>query len=447
MNFKKLIVFFLIFSGLSYFYMNHELEHKSVETEEEFKSGKIVTLEDGEEISYLSIERDGQKFVMQKGDAGIWYLLEPLKYRADARKVNGLVAALSMDKKVRDLDNTDFDLEGVGLAEGLVKIGIAYGDMKRTLVIGNTLFNGENRYARWEDSADVFVVSDNLYSVFQVDLETLRSRKVCPVSVVKVTKFDISFDDNNIVLAKTLTGADKGWWITAPFNNVAKESLVQKYLNSIADIIVNKFYDDMSIDDTEPGFSKSSKFIAFEWDGGSDRLIIGKKTDDDKHYYAYFESEKVVFDVGVEIIDELQKTWEYFLDKRIYHFFAKEIISLSFKKAERKEVYCYDGQMWCKGKEKIIPDDITTIARILDKCAVLEYEFILSDDEKSALVLNDEVLLGTVLFERQNNEQEVVCSIYAVGGYSIVRDGVSENWFAISQTDFDELNDLLKALP
>ena len=86
MNFKKLILFIILFVGLSYYYFHHELVDRAQDNIGRAIETKILHLADDQVLDFISIENALGDVILEKDEKGIWHITSPVQYPADSFK-------------------------------------------------------------------------------------------------------------------------------------------------------------------------------------------------------------------------------------------------------------------------------------------------------------------------------------------------------------------------
>lgn len=443
MNFRKLIVFFLIFSSLSYYYFHVQMKKQNDETVAEFESKRVLSLDDGDVIKSISVEKEAVLYTLKRLEYGKWRLTQPVSAPVQEFRFNGLLTALRTEKKVRDLSSSDMDLALIGLKTPVMKLTVDFGDKKRTLVIGETVFTGDNRYAMWEDNAEVFIISSNLFGLLNTDAGSLRSRNVFNVTPAEVAKMTISFDES--VFELSLLNEDSKWWITKPFENIALEEKASELISSVTGLKVAEFVHDL--DSLNYGFDSSRKKIDIALTDTTIEFIIGNKTEDGASYYGKTSDEDFAFLISAKTIDALMPDPVSFIDKRVNPFEDYTIQTVSYATDDRQEIFVEDDTEW-KNSDVLLEDEkAAVIERLISVFSRLEYVDILSKETIDNLKENGYEDLCRLEFKPVSDEGDpAVFSIYTGNGLYIVTSGEQQDFFTISKEQYDSINDLLKEM-
>ncbi|MBU1864351.1 MAG: DUF4340 domain-containing protein [Candidatus Omnitrophica bacterium] len=453
MNLRKFVVFFIVFSLLSYYYFHHELSNRNAENQKEEQERKVFARGSDEDITSISLEYDGKEFILQKEAEADWFLIKPVQDKADTFIANNIVSTIRMGQRVRTLDNTDFDFSAIGLLPPSMRIGIRFGEKRRFLLLGDETYVGANRYARWEDSDEVFLVDKRFYDVFKKDLYTLRNKNIFSFNANNIDELHVALSEESIILKRIDDDKKNEWWVMKPFENRASETVLNGYLRDVSRIMANSFYDDKKVDDAELGFSIDKNYIYVKDTNGDDTLFIGARTSDNKNNYAYLKSKEKVLAIAADIVDSLKKDSDEFIDKRIYPFRTDQITHIAYYKGERKVVFNKVDALWRSVQEtnegENVKEDTIKFDNdcedLLRFYAELTYESILNQETIHSLELStDDILFQIECIPETNDEEAIIFSLYAKQDSYIVKENKDPNFFLITPEKYHELNTLLK---
>jgi hypothetical protein len=446
MNFRKLILFFIIFVSLSYYYYHHELENRSIEKKQTITQKKVLHLETGVELDYLSIQNPRGSFTLTRQHDNTWMITDPIVFPADHVKVQSIVSTITIDAKVRDFGDTVFDLPAIGLSDDAQRIGIGYQDVKKYLLLGDETHIGSNRYARWEDSDSVFVVRHDFWSVLQKDLMSVRKRAILTVDMNTLSRISIDLPE---YAAQFETVEDSGtieWWITEPVYNRVRAEVFISAVREISNLLVNDFYDDASLDDPHYGLTDSSFGISVHHNGSEQTIVIGNKTDDQKYYYAIYPDYDIVITIAADVIENLKIAPEKLIDTRILLLTPDDVRSFTYRKGSRVETFELENAQWQWVSEnesaRDVPDLNHSIYGFLSALAASSYSEILSAEHDVRGAINDDLILFAL--EILSPNQSLAVRFYEVNDIFVLTVGRDPNYYVINAETYDAINESLK---
>src|SRR5437868_5000828 len=116
---RKTLILFVVFLGLSAWYVFYEKEAKPKKTEAEEKSKQLINLNQ-DEIQEFVIHRfdakstNTERVKLRKSGAD-WNILEPVQDQADTSVVTSMLSSLTTTKQERVVEEKPKDLDTFGL--------------------------------------------------------------------------------------------------------------------------------------------------------------------------------------------------------------------------------------------------------------------------------------------------------------------------------------------
>ncbi len=451
MNYKKLILIFLVFSGLSYYYFHHELDVRFKEKEVKLKEEKVLHLAKDEDVSELSIEFNGKTVSLRK-DGDKWEIVAPVKGRANDTAVESVVNTVTIDKKSRSLgdeDVPDESVTGLGNPQVRVTVKIAPSNIKRVLAIGNSSYKSGLYYAKWEDSKEIFLVSENFKNVVSKELDDFRNFYLFyDIDYKNFRRFEISFGGTVFALKKI---SDTDWRIiSGDIDNRADMAALSEYLNKVVRLLVSGFYDtehfnlkDIGID----GEASSGGYIKLSFNNGIVReVFIGNKIDE-KNFYVYRVDDGKILSVASDALSELKKDPASFIDKRVAPYMYRDLKHFEYRKGGRVVSFNLDSD-----KEKWLVennDDSKSgdIAKLLNYYFFeLKYDYIIDAEKEKELldkVKKDGKIFALQFYGIEGKESKSFDFYYGENIY-IVSDGA--NYYKLQDEAYGKLNEYLKKI-
>lgn len=166
-------------------------------------------------VDKIKINNKTQEIVLQKSDDGTW-LLGDKKYKANPDKVDQILRKVSR-VKLNTLISTSKNYERYHLdnKNGIKITLFSAGDKPlRTLVVGKTAPTYSNSYALIDNDPNIYLTDKNLKYDLDVDLDTLRDKKVFFFTPDKIKKIVLTKGIKKLSLQKK-TNATQIRWSTA----------------------------------------------------------------------------------------------------------------------------------------------------------------------------------------------------------------------------------------
>ncbi|MBI3317496.1 MAG: DUF4340 domain-containing protein [Candidatus Omnitrophica bacterium] len=287
---------------------------------EEQSEGRLLSLATGEEIISLALEggQNHPRIVLSKEPAG-WFLTEPVYSAADPVMVDGLLMALTVAQKVRNLTREKEWAEyGLDKPEVWVEVGLQDSGVKRTqtLYFGHSSPVGDYVYARWVHpdggaeavkEAEYFMLDSPLKRAFVRSLYTLRQKRIFEKPMDKIKKIQWHTAEGNYEWAQ-----EEGLWFwTEPLGllgETAQISFIQNLQAGLRDIYVKEFLDGRMADDPEAQISPLGPKISLVDDSGeASTLYLGREWSQRDAYFAAKQGEKALLLLARSNVQSLLK--------------------------------------------------------------------------------------------------------------------------------------------
>ncbi len=226
MKFSAMIFFFLLFVGVFYAYVKlvpeeplvtvqpSSLNMNEVESIEEIIP--LLSMQENEEIKSISIRSKSiDKPVILRKKSDFWELEEPYRDSADPLMVEGLVSALKLSRVSKRMQS-DKELSEYGLAEPELTLGVQTTEMPQMnyLDIGDLSPVSENRYAKWQTQAEIFLIDRRFKEAFAKEAFSFRHKGVIRHSLQNIQKiklqtfyhtFEMKYDAGQWVWSEPIT--------------------------------------------------------------------------------------------------------------------------------------------------------------------------------------------------------------------------------------------------
>ena len=275
-----------------------------------------------QDVSELTIERPGQKFVIRKA-LDKWKIEEPVKMDAEPDAVDAFVRALAALEIVRFPNDAPDDptLARFGLdpkSRIAVTVKIAAKPLQ-VYYVGAVEPATKDLYMQRKDSPSVYTVSEG----FRKDAESryldFRVRSLGPMSRYNMQKIAILRPQGPVTIAKE---SEEKWRMVAPVNAPAFDAAVGRLLDDLNDLAAVKFIAEKVDRLSDYGLDKPPFEVAIDLKPVKDKppvtrtLLIGKEFPGEG-CAAKFKDADLVFTVSESLVqhlgDELRKhvVWQF----------------------------------------------------------------------------------------------------------------------------------------
>jgi len=257
--------------------------------------------------------------------------------RASETLVNQLLYHLSPLTATRILTASaerPLGLQGFGLDPAVGSMTVTAEGLPMTLRFGDATPVGQHRYLKRSDRAEVFVVSEALFTDANQPPEAFRD-----VQLIKADAWSteaLAVDSPELTLGLSLM--DTAWRITVPLNDLADRSEVQLFLNRLAGLSIKRFTDD------DPqveqlafwGFDHPRAEITLHPRGAPPVLLVfgSQLSEDISLRFAKRSDEHAIYAVSAAELDALVTVDPHgFRAKACFDFFTSQVTKLEIRQA------------------------------------------------------------------------------------------------------------------
>lgn len=240
MKFKVTLVFAIatVLLGTSVYLFEYRRQEQ--EQKEKDENAKILNFEK-DQINYIEIQKDLNKFVLQKSETG-WSLLEPIQDSADNDQVEALIDFLSEEKVLAVAKQSD-DPNVLKLSEYGLDVPAAtfsfknnLGKSKKISIGSQKNFEG-NSFVRVDSDNKVLVSSPGWWAKAEQKLITYREKRLYRTALSKVESVKIQSLQDKFQLKKV-----DGKWIHVDHPEIAlDQNKVRDMLKQIAESSIQEY--------------------------------------------------------------------------------------------------------------------------------------------------------------------------------------------------------------
>ncbi|NOZ21032.1 MAG: DUF4340 domain-containing protein [Planctomycetes bacterium] len=314
-----------------------------------------------------------------------WHMSGPLKVRADKSNVMGVLDACESMEKVRTVEakkGEALDPAKYGLKNPQVTVTFwtkpkdAKEEIKRTLLVGDKTPGGKNVYVRAEGKEPIYVVSKTILDKTDKEVNDFRDKTVIEIDTADVEKIELKMGD-----AKPIECTKKekeGWCLTQPINDFGDKNGIEKIINKLRDLKVEK--DDFITEDDSDlkkyGLDKPQATVAVYQKGAAKTLLLGKsaegKTD---KIYAKRKAEPSILAVKKGILDDLKKKPKDLRSKKVVNIVSTgDINKIEITHGDQATVIVKKDEKWTITKPVEEKADSSSVDDFLDAVKNLKVE-------------------------------------------------------------------------
>ncbi len=341
-------------------------ERRTLRTEEWMREANRLLPVRSEEVRALTLLRgSGERIRCEKRD-GRWMLVEPLEFRADANRIDGILAKLEILEIRSRLPRSE--------AEGLPEYGLdrprlvleITDDRGRTRKVrfGADAPLGESVYAQAEDRGDILIVDRSLLEQMDHPADAFRDRRLLPFRTYDAQELEIRYADASIGLAKV----DGRWILREPKDARADREAVETYLADLRSVEAVAFIDDAPEDPALYGLNEPDLEISVRCqDDETFRLLIGAAPPEHADWrYAANGSDSFVCAVAADDVERLRKTIVDLRDRQVLEFRPADVGEVRLSGRSGEIVLRKEGETWRIGEDRIAGDSRTVGRFLLD---------------------------------------------------------------------------------
>lgn len=393
MKLKTTIILLIVAAiGISYVFL---YEKKQLPQEEwEKLQKKVIPDFKTSLIRKIELNNESGKVVLEKTKDNFWYIVEPLKLRADNSEVNGILSEFEFMTKIGSFvkeGDKPFDLKDYGLDVPKItltmytdiparqgKIQVTGPRDKYTVYIGQKLAAGDNVYLKLDTSDEVVVVPGALCEKVQKNMLDLRSKWVFTFDKEAVDSLQIKTSEYNIECKR------KGsyWRIAEPVNDLADLEKIKELLGKLKNLQIDRAdFVTEAADLVTYGLDNPRYTITIQEKGSAQSVAFGHAMDN--KIYAKRSDEPTVFFLKDTILADVCRKPNDFRDKKVVRF--ESIGTYGISKLEIKtpsELFAIEKSLeldWKLTKPINIYADQDTVRNFIEKIKTLDIEDFISD--------------------------------------------------------------------
>ncbi|MCM8774757.1 MAG: DUF4340 domain-containing protein [Candidatus Omnitrophica bacterium] len=290
-------VFSLLFAVVVGFYIYLQPLPPSSQDTGPQASMRLVSLKEGDEIQKIQIQNsDKNEIITLALEDKAWNLKEPVSYPADPFLVKGLVSALTLSSKIRQL-KPEKDWDEYGLARPSMKIGVQtkLNRSFRYLFFGNISPVANHIFARWEGESEYFLLDPDLKNAFDKSVYSLRWKAVFRRPFTELSKIAVETKDKKFEISRR---GDVWYWVEPIdiLGDTVTGDHMNEILNQLMRLSIKEFLDGDPRQASDLGFSDPTGTIAL-W-GPDDQLeyvCLGSEFPMRDSFYAHRKGEDIFF--------------------------------------------------------------------------------------------------------------------------------------------------------
>lgn len=308
MNGKKIAFFSIILFLLVGFYYFYEVRYTGKQKERAASSRKVLNIKD-HDIECIRIKKPKETVVLEKRDKE-WFLVEPIKVRADTLAVDQIINTLANATWEREITPIPEDLADFGLADPEIEVALSAKGFSEPckVLIGAENPTGNMRYVRVDQEGGVLLVHARLKDVLEKTPHDLRDKHVLRFKEDDVFKIVWRADEKTFVAEKK----ENKWVLIEPAGKKITESEIRSLVWRLKGLKFKKIYEKPEHPVSYYGLDKPYGMIRVmdqeqQIIGG---LSFGMKKEPAVSYYARAEAGDTVYELSYDFMKDLPESEE-----------------------------------------------------------------------------------------------------------------------------------------
>lgn len=239
---RTLAALFLVVAALGAFVWFVDRDQPGSDERAE-RAKRVLDLEEGA-VSRLAWERDGERVELRRegSEDGGWRLSAPLEARADGAAVEAFLAVLSGLEKERTID--DGEPAQMGLAPPRATLEVDAEGEPRRLLIGGDVPASNSMIVASAVGGPFYVVGRGVWDHLERPAGEWRSRDVFPGGREAIERIVLDGAGGRVELVRR----GEELWVAAPIDDRADPGTVDRFLDDLTGLQVERF-----VDAVEPG--------------------------------------------------------------------------------------------------------------------------------------------------------------------------------------------------
>jgi len=386
MNLKQTLirtgVLILVLVGLGLYFYFYEVKGGKEREKAEEEAKKVFQL-DKEDIVEFRLARADEEEIVCTRKEDTWRIEQPVEADADQDAVNRVVSEFVDAKRTRTVEDEPEDLSLYGLDKPSLQLAVALKENEKTptLLIGNENPAKTAFYAKTQDENAVFLLQMYVKSSMDKKLYDLRNKKVADVKKDEVQALKLERHDLKLEVEKS---DDDTWMLTAPLQTRGDKTEIDKLINKMNSARIKEFINENPQDLAQYGLDEPDIKLTMliGEDKASKGLLIGRKNEDKKGYYAKRVEQKNVFLLGEDFLDAIPETVDTWRDHSLVTVSASDIEKIEYTADDQKIVLARNEDRNWELLEPIkeTADNMETNDLISDLADIKAKEFL--DEEK-----------------------------------------------------------------
>lgn len=329
---KKIWILLVVFLALAAFVYFYQIQGEQSRQEAKEREESIFVFDQADVVKLRIEYPERQPVAFEKGEDGVWRLLEPVQDEADDGAVDTLLRDVAEARTQRRLEKAE-DLSPYGLAnpQARIVVGLTEGE-SHELALGSEDFTHSKNYAASDRTGQVFLLPKSVLSDASKKLFDWRFKKAVSFTRSDVRNLRLRRPDApDVVLERD----GERWRIADPIQEAADKQAVNALFNAAEQARAQEFVQSADSDLSKYGLAPPQAALDFRespeeaWQS----LEIGIEKDGKR--YAHGTSRSAVFTLDHELYDQLSQPLDTFRDRDLVSVSPDEVASLTLEKGDQ----------------------------------------------------------------------------------------------------------------
>lgn len=316
--------------------------------ETEGKKNRVVELK-AADVSAVEIKGVDRDFRFEKSGAK-WEMVRPLKVRANASEIEGILSTLEYMDCRRTLSPRQIAEQKLSLADyGLDKPRITATIQGRqgpvVFQIGNEAKQGASLYIQVAGNSDILLVEKDLATRLSKKIEDYRERALFDFSAAQINRVSLKNGSKLLEFSKT----NQLWRIIQPLNARVDAGVLDEFLRKTADLRAEDFLSDDPVTAKEFGLEEPAQEVSVVLDGseGTQTLLLGQKLKaDDKKTAVRVKGQNAIVAIPSAYSGDIARPLNDFRDRSLAAFDAANISEIELKNRQVIVSLEREGDVW-----------------------------------------------------------------------------------------------------
>ncbi|MCD6310488.1 MAG: DUF4340 domain-containing protein, partial [Candidatus Eremiobacteraeota bacterium] len=308
---RRTIIILVIFLLIAGFFYGYDILYKK-EQEEKKEKAKLFFPVEKDEITEIKLKKNVVNIVFEKQKDNSWLIIEPDRYKANDREINGMLDQLVGLKQREIIDEEPEDLSVFGLEDKFWEVELKTPIDHYAVLFGDKNPTGNGFYVKKPGESRVMLAPTYISYYLEKNLDDFRETSPLNIDTGKVTKLVIRYPGKDIEIRKV---ADR-WEIEKPFKEKADRQEVSDYIWTLYNPSIKKF-----LPSGPPGDDYLLEISVWQEEKGEPRTLkVLKLADDEENYITWRKFLDEKFYLPRKEGDKLFSSAKDFIDRHICSF-------------------------------------------------------------------------------------------------------------------------------